>query len=179
MGVDMHVCLPARVRVADVAKVMGALAGLKPERRKLAWSDGFYVRVPGVRVTTMADDTPETADIVLTPLKGQRLVDSHAGFSETCFYHFETETGERLMMPSSTPFWVAVMRGVVDFFGGRMWYSDYDTSGPPDYERPTPAGRNIHATNGEEWDDLMLAILALEPVTKEQMKDAAKVAAYK
>jgi hypothetical protein len=82
----------------------------------------------------------------------------------------------RLMMPPSTPFWIAVGKGLCKFFGGRIDYNDCDsTDWDRVYRRPR---KNNSPGDGEEWNDFQQAMFDLKPVSVKEMKEANAVAAY-
>lgn len=166
MGVDCRIHLRQDCRVDDVAKVIGILAGLKPEKVMFdGRSGGYYCQVPGVEVKS-SGAVVEMAVIVLSG----NLVDGRAGHS--CYYHFEGEPSGRLVSMASTPFWCAVAKGVVDFFGGRVDFNDCD-SVQTDYAAK-PKGRN-NPTDGEAWGKFQDRMLKLKPLTR---ADLAKMAKY-
>ena len=52
------------------------------------------------------------------------------------------------MSPPSTAFWIAIGKGLVDFFGGKLDYNDCDEK---DVDYRKPARKDIHAEDGDEW----------------------------
>jgi hypothetical protein len=167
MGVDARITFMPDVRVKDAAMVMGVLAGLTPERYSLGRDDAVFVKVPGVTVKpTMI---PEMAEISLAG----RMVDGEA--DHTAYWHFESADGTSLCAPRSTPFWIAVAHGLVDFFGGSIDYQDCDGGGA-DIRRDSPFFN--HPTDGAAWDEFQLRILNLAPLTRQDLYDAMPVAAY-
>src|SRR5438105_2777232 len=100
MGCDGSVYFPTHTRVADVADVLGILAGLPFTRTELA------VRVEGVSVKPTV--VPEMVEI---ELRGNMFDGSTYA---TCTWHFETTRnarhepnakGERHLYFTARPFW--------------------------------------------------------------------------
>jgi hypothetical protein len=178
MGVNCRILLPAAVRIDDVADVMAALAGFAMQKRHFSnsdggWSAGLPYGDPRLRVES-AENLVECARIHLTAPDGEKLVDGETG--HYCLYHFEgSGKGERLLMPRSTPFWIAMGRGLVDFFGGTLDYSDCDAV-DVDYKRP--ARKDIHVEDGDEWSAFQERKLAVKPITKADLAQWKEVAAY-
>jgi hypothetical protein len=164
MGVDCNIWLPSRVRIRDVADVIGILAGLKPEKHLLqaGGEDGLWaVRVPGVTyegITTM----PECARITID-VQGEK---------HWTLYHFEPSNGERLLMPSSTPFWLAIGSGLVKFFGGRLQYQDCDDKIDEEYS----VDYDTNPEDGEPWQAFQARMFNLQPAWPADFKQHA---AYK
>jgi hypothetical protein len=173
MGVDTRLTLPGNVRVDDVADVMGVLAGLKPEQYEIDRSGGVFVRVPGVSVQTTSIATMVEIDLKVSG--GHTLVDGQP--HHTVPYFFENVGGRRLLLPRATPFWIAVCRGLADFFGGSVDYSDCD-SRAVDYRVNFKRDAENHPTNGEPWDEFYRRILNLTPLTKGDLRAVAQFASY-
>jgi hypothetical protein len=167
MGVDCRIILPADVRVRDVAKVAGILAGLKAS--KLNLTGGSYgVQVEGAEAKTTC--VVEMAEITLVG----KLVDGERG--HVGYYHYEMKEG-RLLNPRSSAFWICVGRGLVDFFGGTVDYCDCDTV-EVDYKARRKFKDNS-PEDGQPWHDFQDAMLAVKPITKAQLNKAREWAAYK
>lgn len=181
MGVDTKILLPPAVRLRDVADVMGALAGFPMEKRYSGasqtegWSAGRPHNDKAVQVKGY--DTPslvQCANIILSNTADHQIIDGQSG--HFVMYHFEgSRTGERLLNPRSTDFWIAIGRGLVDFFGGTIDYSDCDDVSV-DYQRPARA--DIHAEADDEWYALQNRKLAVKALTKEDLTAWREVAAY-
>lgn len=172
MGVDCRILLPADVRVKDVAMVMGILAGLPKEQMPL---DGgkWFVRVNGAKANGYGPGAalPGCAEITLSGKMVDRLK------VHEVMYHFEAEHGVRLLMPSSTPFWLAVGRGLVDFFGGDVDYNDWDDR-DVDYHKEKPRQWN-DSEEDAEWFAFQQAMFDVKPLTKADLKAMQPHAHYK
>lgn len=167
MGVDTLIRLPADVRIRDVSIVIGILAGLKPEQHSLCGSS-YSCSVAGVE--TKSSSIPECADI---EINGD-LVDGEK--NHHVMFHFEYKAS-RLLMPRSTAFWIAVGRRLIQFFGGSMDYQDCD-SVETNYRRKSPRKDNS-PEGGKPWHDLQDAMLAIKPITKDELIKCDKWAAYR
>jgi hypothetical protein len=167
MGCDTVISLPTNVRLKDVANVIGVLSGYRA--RKMCLSGGAWAtNVPSVR-TKGIESIPECAHIFV-------------GDEIRVMYHFEHITDDprigRVIQPASTPFWVAVGRRLVDFFGGEVDYNDCDNSAV-DYSVPAKSNEENCPKDGKEWDDFQERVLNLSPITKEEVKSYVRLAASK
>ena len=172
MGVDCVATFPWRTRVSDVADVIGILAGLPAEQYSIAKSDGVFMQVNGVKVEN-CDHQPTMVTIKLDAGEGGKLVDGEQG--HYTFWHFEGQNGPSTM-PRSTPFWIAVMRRAVEFFGGTLVYSDCGDMEP---DLTFPEQPDIHTEDNPGWDAFQLRKLSVKPITKQDMIECREVAAYK
>lgn len=172
MGVSCRVTLPPNVRLGFVVKVIGAVAGCPVRSESLDKTGGVYARVDGVRAQVTS--IPEMASIVIE----RQTVDGET--SHYVNYHFEGDDGggTKTMIPPSTAFWVAVMRRVVKFFGGKLDYNDCDEK-RTNYSVPFKSNRENCPSDGEPWNDLNRRILAIEPITEKEWRACDKYAAYK
>lgn len=163
MGVDCRVTLPPEVQLIWVVKVIGAAAGC-PVRE-----EDRFLRVDGARAQVTS--IPEMASIVID----RQTVDGEAGHYVN--YHFEGDDGggTHVMIPPSTAFWIAVMRKVVDFFGGTIDYNDCDET---DVDYLIKGQKNASKTD-EEWNALQDRLHTVKPVTKREWRACDKYAAYK
>jgi hypothetical protein len=177
VGVDCRVVLPHRARLDDVVKVMGCLAGLPTQ-----WTESSGVRwldVTGGRAKSYAPDWHLTscAEIVLDPVAvGDATI-------VRCMFHFDLALGGRNGLryehsgrgigPRSTPFWLAIGKGLVDFFGGVMDYQDCDDI---DVDYQQPEREDIQAFDGEPWrlfQERIANVAALAEADLLAMRDAA------
>lgn len=157
MGVDCRIQLPHTARLRDVAQVIGILAGHKVTTEE-------YPTVVGIRFSTY-NEMPECC----------RILFEHEGEPRQVLYHFEFNSGNRGMLPRSTPFNIALGRALVDFFGGTLDYQDCDDVSE-DYR--VPARTDINAEDGEPWEQLQRRKFALQPLTAEDIAACAEFAAY-
>jgi hypothetical protein len=172
MGVDCKTYLPPNVRIRDVANILGIAAGLKPHMyQSEQFSDSSWAEVNGVSVSGSGIVTLANID-----LRGDMVDGMKHHFVS---YHFEaSHSGDRLLMPRSTAFWIACMKRLVDFYGGRIDFNDCDDT-DVDYEVPPKSNEENCPEDGDEWDDFQKRVLAVEPVTKAEMEYLDGVAAYK
>jgi len=166
MGVDCRIWLPGRVRILDVADVIGILAGMKPEKRPFSTSEdgGWSTHVPNVRT----EGIPEMPHCAL-------IYFEHNGETRTVLYHFEPGAGERLLMPSSTALWLAIGSGLIHFFGGRLDYNDCDSE---DANETATVNYDIAPSDGEPWYEFQQRKLDLKALTKEDIDKYKPNAAY-
>lgn len=160
MGVDCRINLPDNVSVRNVASVIGRLAGLPVERfqhDQRTW----WAKVAGVKVETTS--VPEMVMI--------RWENRHTT------YHFEYEPGGRLLLPRCTAFWIAIGNRLVDFFGGRVDWNDSDAT-DWDYEVLDKGREANNPQDGEPWYDLQKRLMALKPLTHDEIKAMKPHAAY-
>lgn len=167
MGVDCRVTLPPSARLSWVVKVIGVAAGCPIREETSRHSNYTFVRVDGVRAQVTS--IPEMAEIVIDRQTVDGETDHHVN------YHFEGDDGDgtHAMIPRSTAFWIAVMRRVVDFFGGDLTYSDYE--GGIDY-RVEPRNNSV---SDENWEVLQDRLRAVKPVTEAEWRACDQYAAYK
>lgn len=186
MGVDCRITFPNNVRLRDVANAIGILAGLNPVQKHISGAlDSFFVDVPGVTTKSYNSLGLECcAQIDLTAPEGETLVDGKD--THYTMYHFEYESPtadpdikmySSGISPRSTPFWIAIGKRLVETFGGSILCNDCGDNEKPD--RVVGAHWLNGATNGEKWNQNQRRIFELSPVSKAEMDEARKVAAYK
>jgi len=162
MGVNVHTKLPADVRLKDAADVIGILAGLP------LINDASYRRVEGVRIEGKSKGgMPHLAEM---HFEGKMVDGESVHFG---LWHFEGPGGTRSFNPTSTPFWIAVCRRLVDFFGGELVY--FDISGSLcDYRKLPRFSNDVEDRYGGH--DLFLRMEErkrnLKPITLEELADA-------
>lgn len=163
MGVDCSISFPSRVRLHDVADVVAILCGAKAARKPLRGCDGaYYAHIEGLKVKGC--DSPAGCATII--------------FEDQCFlYHFEFgDFGERGIMPRSTAENIAMCKRLADFFGGRVDFSDCDSTEVDYFVEEQP---DINASNGAAWQRLQDCKLAVQPLTDEEIAACEKFAAYK
>lgn len=173
MGVDCRITLPPNVRLADVAKVMGIAAGLPWEKQFAGrLPDGlWFVHVPKVRVSSGCRGLESCANIEFVG----ETVDGVSGHH--VLYHFEGKDGNRLMLPRSTAFWIAIARRLVDFYGGVIDYADCDDV-YDDYAVPFKETALNSPKDGAEWEAHRDRVAAVKPITSDELEACKKFAAY-
>lgn len=165
MGSSCDVYLPPATRVEDVAEVIGILAGNKPRKDSIG-NDGWAVMVPSVRVTVTS--IPTMVEITFQDSQRENRIAT---------YHFEAgDNGERLLSTGSTPWWCAVAKRLIDFFGGTVTYNDCGST-ENDYTQPTRP--DIHATDDAPWQAFQQRIFDVTPLTKKEIKVMEKIAGHK
>jgi hypothetical protein len=163
MGVNARLFLPCNTAIENVATAIGILAGLPANKRVLPniRPNAWYVAVPGVEM-----ESCNTPSLVMCAMI--KFVTPN-GVPHVVIYHFETETGERLLMPRSTPFWCAVLTGLWNFFGGRLQYGDYDDK----MDLVTKVNYDINPRTDEPWQSFQERLFNLTPANPDDFKDVA------
>ena len=175
MGVNVRCTLPADVKVRDASEVMGILAGLPIEEKYIDGRGGgwYHVTVPGVEVNSTSSIT--MVDIFL---KGN-LIDGEP--NHYYYWHFEGHNGTRSFGPKSTAFWIAVCKGLVDFFGGELIYNDCSSS-LCDYRKASRYSNDTEGFMYDHGDDLYHSMNErkrnLKPLTLDDLKEVHQYAAY-
>jgi hypothetical protein len=159
MGANCQITLPHAVKARDVADVIVACSGVRPEKQYLGARDGWAAYCPGVTVTASPHD-PTLANICWR---------DPAGEEQRVLYFFEWSAAGRGLMPPSTAFWVAVGWRLVEFFGGSVVYNDAEGL-TPDFVRP--AREDGRVEDGPEWKAFQERKLAVPPLTVEELGEA-------
>lgn len=185
MGVNVNIGLPNNARLRDVANAIGVLAGIKPlESRIDTCPKGFFIDVPGVSLRPCGLGLESCSYIDIRVPNGKKMVDGETEHTWLMF-HFEMEMPSlvnsdirdyaRGMLPIATPFWIAIGRRLVQFFGG--WFIPNDCNDEVEiYAAPHYLNG---AVSGDVWDQQQRRIFELQPITAEELRDAVKVATYK
>ena len=185
MGVNVHCKLPADVRVDDAADVIGILAGLPIVDHHIINPQGFildfafhvpeateetntYSTVAGVKI-----DGCNGFPMVDITLNGDMVDDTQA---HHWYWHFEGDNGTRTFNPPTTGFWIAVCRGLVDFFGGEMIYADCGDS-LCDYRQQ--AIHSNETDNDMVYEQMQYRKRHLTPLTKADLEHAEQFLATK
>lgn len=167
MGVGCQLTIPAPARIRDVADVIAGLLGFPVYKIPLG-NDGYAARVDGIQFLSY-DNMPECSRIITPMPIGPWDV------YETLYHYEWDELGNHGIMPRSRPINIALCIALCDFFGGRIDFNDCDDS---DCDYRQPAREDIHATNGQPWNAFQDRILAVRPLTKEDIERYRDVAAY-
>jgi len=178
MGINVKCTLPANVQVRDASEVMGILAGLPIKdnyvKGRYGQEDWSYPTVPGVEVKGNVN-SPTMADVFI---KGD-LIDGEK--SHFWYWHFEGHSGTRAFDPKSTAFWIAVCKGLVDFFGGELIYNDCSDS-ICDYRKASRYSNDSEGFRFDSGDDLYNSMNKrkhnLKPLTLDDLKAVHHLAAY-
>ena len=175
MEVNCKIILPGNVRVKYVAEVIGKLAGLPAERSLVKEQPPGFVDVQGVEIQ-MLPMMPQCANICLTGIPAPAIGWHDNEQNVVVLYHFETVGTTRLLMPLSTPFWLAIGCGLIDFFGGDLIPSDYSEevlrTGPPKSDEMN------QPEDADSYWDLRNRIFELNPLTDRDFEAAKKHVLY-
>lgn len=169
MGVKCCITLPGRVRVHDVATVVGACLGFR--KQKFRSGSSWWTSVPEVSIKNYGDPGLVECCRIVFP--------SAHGASDWLMYHFEweDETGcGRGLLPRSTARNIALAHRLVDFFGGSITHQDSNSG--IDYCRPWKPIHKIAPTRGKAWQDFQERLFAVQPITDEETEQYKQYAAY-
>ena len=170
MGVNCMIYLPSDVRLHDLTKAMGVAAGFEKSKRPCGKS--FYVEVKGVKTSVM-DVLPMCPNIIFEGM----TIDGESG--HYVMFHGECSYGHgqwKLLMPRSTPFWIAMGKKLIETFGGKMDCNDCDEK-KINFSLPKPRKYN-DPEDDEPWEKLQQAIWDITPITQKDLIAARKYAAY-
>jgi len=168
MGANAIIYLPHNARVTDVANVIGLLSGLPLTRRSdNGWT---YVTVPGVDVN--ATTILGLAEIII---KGN-LIDGQT--MHHVFFHYEDTTHaeySKILMPSSTPYWLAVGKGLIEFFGGKLVFNDCLSEEGIVSPKPRP---HYDQENNDQYEAFKKELFGVRALTTFDLLQMRQYAAY-
>jgi hypothetical protein len=170
MSVNCNISIPVDVDEGQVSEVVGVLAGLNARIESLIHGNGTHVEVDGVEVR--ATSVPGMAEIVL---RG-KMADGESAHSVNFHYCSRSRRGKivNFLHPPTTPFWCAVGKRLVDFFGGEIVYDDCrEEKGKNVYraKRSCPVDRQgLIPDDGKPWRKYQLAVVALRAVSGRDLK---------
>jgi len=181
MGVDTNIYLPIDVDIEDIGRVMSILMGNKPKLGK-GYDNSFSCCVGGFKFEHT--NTPHMTMILFTP-EGGKFIDGQ----DTHYCHFfycnrEEQTGEitNCLYPRSNPFWCALGKRLVQFFGGKVQFNDCGSAkGKNVYrsKRHCPVDRRgLTPHDGKKWNEYQKAMSELKPLTKENLDEVRKLTGY-
>jgi hypothetical protein len=207
MGINANIYLPAHVKTEHVFQVIQKTVGA--EFLKSTFNDQKHTYVNGrmktVEVPVPFDpDTPasesnpwrmELADnakgaIELTDVSYFRftfydMADNHY----MSLYHLETEETERALEPGCkslnpppTTAWCVIGKRLVDFFGGKMMYSDTMDEDDPDnwYHNDSPIFpvKSPEQSSNDRWYQYHNALNETPMISVKEMKEMEDYAGY-
>lgn len=181
MGCNVNIYLPPDVHGRDAVKVIGILAGLKPVRKNFDRGDGTYVEVP--ESNEMASSVEGMSELTIRAPKGSTLVDGDEQHN-TSFHYSSRRNGKvfNLAMPTATPFWCAIGKSLVVWFGGVVQYNDCDVEKAPNVFRSRrfcPTDKyGLLSEDGKSWELYRDELMKIRPLTSLELKRGRKVAAY-
>lgn len=181
MGVDCSVTLPDKVRLRDVAKVIGLLLGKPGRMESLRDNSGYYLVVDDIK--TQGTSMPECAEIIITgALSG---LSGEVRDNRRFLYHFEYSHDSRGghdakcgrgIQPSCTALNIAMCVELAKFFGGVVDFNDCDGS---NRDFHSPVKKDIRANDGEEWEKFQRRMAAVKPMSQAHIDRYTEHAAYK
>jgi len=176
MGADCNLFLPAGADIEDVATVAAVLMGCEYKLEKPfdeAREGSQAVRLKkGVQSFHCSDTIPSMCVFVF---KGN-LVDGENGHN--CSWHWEghgRNPSLRMLSMSSTAFWIAVARGLADFFGGEVDYNDCDNK---DVNYKVKSKSRKH-DDGDAFYNYQRRMTEAKPLTQKDLNKVCRFAAYK
>ena len=157
MGANINLVLPHAACVADVAKIMGKLAGVDTR----------------VRIEPCTD-LPSLVTIQLDAPGGKTFVDGEK--EHYCYYHFEGIEG-RTLTPKDFGWWVAMSKGLIDFYGGK---ATHDINNEVIYAKPKRPVKYINgdSLDGEDWRRFKARIENVKPFSEDEWKACVPESAY-
>ena len=179
MGVNCVVNLPVDVDEHDVAEVVGILAGLSPTWEET--SNGRFLRVDGAEGVATSVAGMSEVQLDWPKKKPGALVDG-TDYHSASFHYSLREKGKihNCFYPKSTPFWCAISRRLVWWFGGVVTFDDCSEKDIYRSKRHCPVDRyGLIPNDGKPWTDYHNTLAVMEPLTLKDLKAAYKVAAYK
>lgn len=180
MGVDTNIRLPVNVRARNVADVIGILSGKKVV--KVSMDKSFYAKVEGV--SAKGSDIAGLAEIVIdcpvSDAAQKARLEGNKNATPYCLFNYESHFNGKacfLMIPSSTPYWIAIGKGLIDFFGGSMDYNDCDDK-DVNYKKREKSRKENSPENDKPWEDFQNRLWNLKPLTEKDFDAAYKHAVY-
>lgn len=180
MGVNCYVRLATDVQAKDAALAIGVLAGLPAVYKNQ--SDGrYWTTVDGAN--DKATESSGYSNIILQATSGNSLVDGEKSHFAAFFYCNRSNNKiSNMLYPTSTPFWCAVGKRLVQFFGGEIVFSDCEAEkGLNVYRSKRHCPVDEHGLiphDGEPWRDYHKAVAKLKPVTKSEMNAVGDRSGY-
>lgn len=172
MGVNIQLHLYKSAKPEYIAKAMSILAGNDPNPTRIgvdARSEGYLVAAPPYTLKPSAFSYP------MGNISFNAPSDVDCSWHE-CTIHLNDNPGgfTWLLIPPSTPFWIALARDLVNVFGGALDYQDCDDS-ECDYFRFEQV-RDYEGDQGfNDWQNYLMRMGAL---TSKDIEECRKFAAY-
>ena len=184
MGVDCNCFLPSNVRIDDVAKVMCILMGKKPFKEHSSIhpkDDTWWAQVPKDSYSFKHTSSPYYVEILIKVAGDALTARGDAGDVVSASYFYECEdkrAGKFIQIHvRSTAFWIAVCKGLVDFFGGEVGFPDYTDK--IHYKKKPKSIKQNHPSRNPDWGVFQERMMAIKPLTLDDFKKAYNHAAYK
>lgn len=170
MGVRVDAYLPPDVGAHEVSEVLGQLVGM-----------------PRVRLASdikLSADSPGYGHIVIKS-RGEHLL-ADGGKHAVCYYLYNARSPRYRVCfnvsAHSSPFWCAVMKRLVQWFGGCVRYSDCDDGKRNLFysRRKCIVGRGgLLPEDGRNQEKYMVALHDLLPVSPSEVKAMRNRAGYR
>lgn len=197
MGTNTNIYLPLDVNVELAAKAIGVMLGLPTKFREVRPrsmgpnSTYWESDVRGIRYRRMGSIASHATveflfrhpDKKKSLTSGYEAESAYFTLAERCYPKIGGENFWNVVgCISSTPFWCALAKNLVDFFGGYAHFEDTDDpKGKNVYRgrRRCPADRaGLIPDDGSAWSRFHEALTKLTPPTPKEIKAARGVAHY-
>lgn len=206
MGVNANIYLPAHVKTQQVFEVIQKTMGV--EFVKSTFNDQKHIYVNG-KSTTIESPVPFDPDTPSTEsnpwymelsknAKGGIELKDVSYFSFTFYdladnyyqslYHLENEEEKALepgcksLNPQPTTAWCVIGKRLVDFFGGKMMYSDARDEDEEDnwYHNTSPIFplKSLEQSSNDRWYQYQNALNETPMISVKEMQEMANYAAY-
>ena len=181
MGVDANLYLPGNVRVRTLTDVVARLLDAPTEKKDLdskSHPGAWYAHTPEDVVIFESLSVPSMIDVTIKYIDPKITGQKAFGFG----YHFEfggNDNGAcRGLILRSHACNIVLLKRLADFFGGFVDFQDCD-SVDIDYSVKFKKDKLNCPQDGDEWQDLQERIMAVQPITQDELDDAERHAAYK
>ena len=190
MSVDCNIRLPLDVPMDEVGNVVAALVGVpfKVEEFSAGGSDQKMLHVArfdkkGLKYVP-SKHSPGMFDIILKNKKGLADgEDTHTVYFFHCSNDCYDGKVHNVMSPPSTPFWCAMGKRLVEFFGGVVVFSDAGCETGKNVcrrKRTCPVDKwGRIPSDGKVWQEYQDAIINMPKISEKELQAAWGVAAYK
>jgi hypothetical protein len=176
MSVNVKCEFPYGTRIRDVATVAAALLGHKPRHVAVPGSKSTFAHTKGWSVNASSDPTLAYIGLdTTTDNPAAKLIRESDGDRYNLLYHFEGNDGHPLISPKCTAAKIALCAGLVKFFGGTVDFNDGDDK---KVNMRVKAKTDVRASDDPEWSLFQQRILAVQPITAEEISKYKKFASY-
>lgn len=206
MGVNTNIYLPVHVKTKRVFEVIQKTMGV--EFFKTSFSNNQTIRKNG-KLEHISSPSPFNPDLPCSKknpwymianekTKGEIELTSTSYFNfkfndisgnyYTCLYHLEIdfkdniELGSKFLNPSSSILWCAIGKRLIDFFGGKMLYSDEEDEDNLDNwyinDSPIFSYQTKEKSSDDKWYQYYNALNETPLISIKEMNDMLPFASY-
>ena len=174
MSANARIYLPHDARIKEVAYVIALSSGLTFSRR--TDKNGTHTYIPGLRIETL-DGLDMIEEIVASPMISIKSIDGHTQHSVMYFFESsEYADYSRALYPKSTPYWLAIGKRLITFFGGMLIYRDDKDSEKIVF--PKPSTRQYNPEDDDQYSEHELRYFKLSVLSEIEIEAMRKYAAY-